>query len=78
MRVVQERQGGHERIVGKWPTFAAGAGSYGHDPTSPPPRLFALALPATASAASDGTSNTIMFAEFHHAPTRFMDYIDDV
>jgi hypothetical protein len=40
--------------------------------------VLALALPATASAATDGTSNTIMVAEVHHAPTRFMDYTDDV
>lgn len=39
--------------------------------------LFALALPATAAAASDGTSNTIMFAELRHHPVGFMDYTDD-
>ena len=42
--------------------------------------LLALALavtPAAASAATDGTSNTIMFAELQHKPG-FMDYTDDV
>jgi hypothetical protein len=38
------------------------------------------AAPAAASAATDGTSNTIMFAELHHKPILpgFMDYTDDV
>jgi hypothetical protein len=41
--------------------------------------VLALALPATASAAGDGTSNTIMFAELRPRPvaTGFMDYTDD-
>jgi hypothetical protein len=39
---------------------------------------FTLAAPTAASAAiSDGTSNTVMFAEFQHKPG-FMDYTDDV
>jgi hypothetical protein len=38
----------------------------------------AFAMPAAASAATDGTSNTIMFAELHHKPAGFMDYTDDV
>jgi hypothetical protein len=36
------------------------------------------AIPTAASAATDGTSNTIVFAELRHAPTGFMDYTDDV
>jgi hypothetical protein len=42
--------------------------------------MFTLALPAAASAASDGTSNTVMFAELRPRPvaTGFMDYTDDV
>jgi hypothetical protein len=38
-----------------------------------------LALPATASAATDGTSNTLMAAELRPRPvvTGFMDYTDD-
>jgi hypothetical protein len=39
---------------------------------------FALAMPATASAVSDGTSNTIMVAELRQHPAGFMDYTDDV
>ena len=39
---------------------------------------FTLALPATALAASDGTSNTLMVAELRPHPTGFMDYTDDV
>ena len=38
---------------------------------------FAMATPAVASAATDGTSNTIMFVESQYVPT-FMDYTDDV
>jgi hypothetical protein len=38
---------------------------------------FAVVTPAAASAASDGTSNTVMFAELQHKPG-FMDYTDDV
>jgi hypothetical protein len=38
---------------------------------------FAAVTPAAASAATDGTSNTIMFAELQHKPG-FMDYTDDV
>ena len=34
----------------------------------------ALATPSAAAAATDGTSNTIMFAK----PAGFMDYTDDV
>jgi hypothetical protein len=39
-----------------------------------------LALPAAASAASDGTSNTILVAELRPRPVTpgFMDYTDDV
>jgi hypothetical protein len=39
----------------------------------------ALTLPAAASAASDGTSNTLMVAELRPRPvvTDFMDYTDD-
>jgi hypothetical protein len=36
------------------------------------------ATPAAASATTDGTSNTIMFAELRHVPPGFMDYTDDV
>ncbi|WP_157592081.1 hypothetical protein [Solirubrobacter soli] len=41
---------------------------------------FTLALPATALAANDGTSNTIMVAELRQRPVApsFMDYTDDV
>jgi hypothetical protein len=37
----------------------------------------AAVMPAAASAATDGTSNTIMVAELQHKPG-FMDYTDDV
>ena len=36
-----------------------------------------FAAPAAAGAASDGTSNTIMFAEAVHKTPKFMDYTDD-
>jgi hypothetical protein len=39
--------------------------------------VFLLAAPAVASAASDGTSNTLMVAELAPHPG-FMDYTDDV
>jgi hypothetical protein len=38
---------------------------------------FSAAVPATSSAATDGTSNTITFAEVRHVPSGFMDYTDD-
>ena len=36
-----------------------------------------FAAPAAAGAASDGTSNTIMFAEAVHKTPKFIDYTDD-
>jgi hypothetical protein len=36
------------------------------------------AIPTAASAATDGTSNTIVFAELRHTPTGFIDFTDDV